>query len=306
MAQYTKLPYSFWSGKTLRKLKGQHLAQSMAVFMISNQQMNMIGVYELPIPVISHYLGCTIEGASKGLESLIEAGFCLYDYELDMVWVVDCLEMTVGKTSRNDKQIICIKKLFDEIPECSIKSVFYSVYGDQYYIENYTPTENLSKPLGSPLEAPSKHIDIDVNIDVDVDVNIKKEKKEKPQTASATRSIVSKPDDVSDQTWADWVAHRKAKKATVTETVLKSIQAEADKAGMNLEAALETMCARGWSGFKAEWVQPAVQANTKSQIIGKSTGSAADDIVGQIFGDVLDGDCFFVKDTLEIEKNGDA
>ena len=276
MAQYTKLPYSFWSGKTLRKLKGQHLAQSMAVFMISNQQMNMIGVYELPIPVISHYLGCTIEGASKGLESLIEAGFCLYDYELDMVWVVDCLEMTVGKTSRNDKQIICIKKLFDEIPECSIKSVFYSVYGDQYYIENYTPTENLSKPLGSPLEAPSKHIDIDVNIDVDVDVNIKKEKKEKPQAASAPRSIVSKPDDVSDQTWTDWVAHRKAKKATVTETVLKSIQAEADKAGMNLEAALETMCARGWSGFKAEWVQPAGVVNGKvtDKILDEFSGSS--------------------------------
>lgn len=91
-----------------------------------------------------------------------------------------------------------------------------------------------------------------------------KEKKEKPQAASATRSIVSKPDDVSDQTWADWVAHRKAKKATVTETVLKSIQAEADKAGMNLEAALETMCARGWSGFKAEWVQPAGAVKSKA------------------------------------------
>jgi len=133
-----------------------------------------------------------------------------------------------------------------------------------------------------------------------------KEKKEKPQAASASRSIVSKPDDVSDQTWTDWVAHRKAKKATVTETVLKSIQAEAGKAGMNLEAALETMCARGWSGFKAEWVQTAGQSTAKSQIIGKSMGSAADEIVGQIFGDVLDGDCFFVKDILEIEKNGNA
>jgi len=133
-----------------------------------------------------------------------------------------------------------------------------------------------------------------------------KEKKEKPQAASASRSSVSKPDDVSDQTWTDWIAHRKAKKATVTETVLKSIQAEADKAGMNLEAALETMCARGWSGFKAEWVQTAGQSTAKSQIIGKSMGSAADEIVGQIFGDVLDGDCFFVKDILEIEKNGNA
>lgn len=91
-----------------------------------------------------------------------------------------------------------------------------------------------------------------------------KEKKEKPQAASAPRSSVSKPDDVSDQTWTDWIAHRKAKKATVTETVLKSIQAEADKAGMNLEAALETMCARGWSGFKAEWVQTAGVVKSKA------------------------------------------
>jgi hypothetical protein len=138
----------------------------------------------------------------------------------------------------------------------------------------------------------------------EVEVERKKEvekKKEKPQAASAPRSIVSKPDDVSAQTWTDWLAHRKAKKATVTETVLKSIQAEADKAGMSLETALETMCARGWSGFKAEWVQTAGQSTAKSQIIGKSMGSAADEIVGQIFGD-----CFFVKDILEIEKNGNA
>lgn len=102
------------------------------------------------------------------------------------------------------------------------------------------------------------------------------EEKEKPQAARAPRSIVSKPDDVSDQTWTDWVAHRKAKKSTVTETVLKSIQAEADKAGMNLEAALETMCARGWSGFKAEWVQNAGVAKGKvtDKILDEFSGSS--------------------------------
>lgn len=102
------------------------------------------------------------------------------------------------------------------------------------------------------------------------------ERNNKPQAARAPRSSVSKPDDVSDQTWEDWVAHRKAKKATVTETVLKSIQAEADKAGMNLEAALETMCARGWSGFKAEWVQPAGAVNGKvtDKILDEFSGSS--------------------------------
>ena len=46
----------------------------------------------------------------------------------------------------------------------------------------------------------------------------------------------------------DWI------KATVTETVIKSIQKEADKANWTLEQALSEIVARGWRGFKADWV----------------------------------------------------
>jgi len=53
---------------------------------------------------------------------------------------------------------------------------------------------------------------------------------------------------------SDWLALRKAKKATVTETAVSGIASEALKAGVSLEAALATCCARGWSGFKAEWL----------------------------------------------------
>ena len=63
------------------------------------------------------------------------------------------------------------------------------------------------------------------------------------------------PDGVSEQTWADFKKLRAAKKAPVTARALDGIYKEAMKAGMTLEAALQEMCARGWAGFKAEWVQ---------------------------------------------------
>lgn len=53
---------------------------------------------------------------------------------------------------------------------------------------------------------------------------------------------------------ADWLALRKSKRATVTPTALRTIVAEAAKAGITLGQALAICCSRGWAGFEAEWV----------------------------------------------------
>lgn len=65
---------------------------------------------------------------------------------------------------------------------------------------------------------------------------------------------VAKPDDVEQQTWADWLALRKAKKAPVTATVLAGARAEAGKADMPLEAFLRVWCRRGSQGLEAAWL----------------------------------------------------
>ena len=69
------------------------------------------------------------------------------------------------------------------------------------------------------------------------------------------KNTVAPPAGVSDIVWQDFVKHRKQKKAAVTETAIKGIQREAEKAGITLQAALETCCERGWTAFKAEWLQ---------------------------------------------------
>lgn len=66
-------------------------------------------------------------------------------------------------------------------------------------------------------------------------------------------SNVQKPESVSEQVWNDFTALRTKRRAPITETALKGIQREAEKAGITLEEALSTCCERGWQGFMAKW-----------------------------------------------------
>ena len=69
----------------------------------------------------------------------------------------------------------------------------------------------------------------------------------------ATRFLVEQGAD--QQTAADYLELRKAKKAASTRTALRAVVAEAAKAGIPVGVALTTCCARGWAGFKADWVE---------------------------------------------------
>ena len=69
------------------------------------------------------------------------------------------------------------------------------------------------------------------------------------------KNTVAPPNGVTDSVWQDWISLRKAKRAAVTQTALDGIAREASKAGVSLQVALETCCARGWTGFKADWLK---------------------------------------------------
>ncbi len=72
--------------------------------------------------------------------------------------------------------------------------------------------------------------------------------------SAEVQSVVFSVDDVDKTVWQDFLALRKTKKAPLTKTAVDGIRREAEKAGMTFEAALSECCARGWVGFKADWV----------------------------------------------------
>lgn len=82
---------------------------------------------------------------------------------------------------------------------------------------------------------------------------------EKTSTAPVTRKRSSpppRPEDVDEQTWADWTSLRASKRAPVTPTVLASARAEAGKAGLSLTEFLTVWCLRGTQGLQADWLRP--------------------------------------------------
>lgn len=72
---------------------------------------------------------------------------------------------------------------------------------------------------------------------------------------------VTKPDDVSEEVWQDWIEHRRRKRASVTARVLATTRKDATAAGMTLDDALAHWVKQGYQGFFPPSAGKAVAAN---------------------------------------------
>ena len=121
--------------------------------------------------------------------------------------------------------------------------------------------DNYSKDLQGSCKKLAHHKEVEV--EVDKKKKIKKEPKEPKE--------IIRPENISSQTWNDYIILRKKKTAPITQTVINSLKEETTKAGITLEAAIKECCSRGWQGFKAEWYlkdkgQPSTQSKSGDEI----------------------------------------
>lgn len=102
-----------------------------------------------------------------------------------------------------------------------------------------------------------------------------KRREEKEEREPRKRApALPRPEDVTEQTWADWLQLRKSKKAPVTGTVLAGARREAEKAGMPLEQFLQVWCTRGSQGLQADWLKPEERRlSGQQQAAGRHTDS---------------------------------
>lgn len=94
---------------------------------------------------------------------------------------------------------------------------------------------------------------------------------QEPITKNHIKDIT--PVGVSDSVFNDYLKIRKAQKKPWTPTAQKLMENEAKKANISLQDAMELCCARGWIGFKAEWVKDAVsqKSDDKSWMFSNQT-----------------------------------
>lgn len=128
MREFSKISPQFWLGETAKKLRGHQEAQIVAMYLLSSPHANMIGMYYLPKMFISHETGLTLQGASKGLQRCIEAGFCRYDEAKEIVWVVEMANYQIGELKPSDKRSAGAQNEYLKVPDCNHSMAFFDKY----------------------------------------------------------------------------------------------------------------------------------------------------------------------------------
>jgi hypothetical protein len=138
MRDYARIGPQFWIGKTGKELRKRGPeCQVVAMYLISSPHSNMLGLFYLPKMFIAHETGLPIEGASKGLQSAIDAGFCAYDEDTEMVWVFEMAKYQIGDALKPaDKRCQGVQNEYNSIPDNPFLSMFYEKYCTAFCMSN--------------------------------------------------------------------------------------------------------------------------------------------------------------------------
>jgi hypothetical protein len=155
MRDYGKVSPKFWIGPTGKALRKHGLeAQLVALYLLTCPHANMLGLYYLPRAFMAHETGLGFEGASKGLQGCIEAGFCQYDDDSEMVWVMEMARYQIADhLTGKDLRIKGVQNEYDSLPDNPYLGGFYAMYARAFCMSSNRGQgslfEGASKPLAS-------------------------------------------------------------------------------------------------------------------------------------------------------------
>lgn len=146
MRDYAKVSPKIWTGETGKKMRGCAEAQIVSMYLMSSPHSEMTGVYTCPILYIAHETGLGMEGASKGLQRLIEIDFCTYDEATETVFVHEMAKYQIGEELKvNDNQVKSVKKAFFAMKGI-IRQRFFERYKTAFHLAETSPLQDPSKP----------------------------------------------------------------------------------------------------------------------------------------------------------------
>ena len=151
MRDYAKVAPQFWTGRTGKALKDAgHEAVIVGLYLMTSPHANMIGVYHCPLAYIAFDTGLGMEGASKGLQSAIEAGFCTFEADTNYIFVHEFAAYQIGEDiDPKDNRVKGIKNELDKVPKGQCWQSFRARYAVPFHLP-----PNAAK--ASPLQAPCK------------------------------------------------------------------------------------------------------------------------------------------------------
>lgn len=147
-----------------------------------------------------------------------------------------------------------------------------------------TPSEKAANPFGKGDEPPSEKAK-GSNTPINNTGNSK--------GTAAQFDMSGFPEQPSEQVWTDYLKHRKAKRAPISQTVINTLAKElsmAVAAGWSVDDALAEAMAAGWQGLKASWLINRAGGGTKGAPMSRQAAleernrQAGQEFVNEIMG----------------------
>lgn len=174
MRDYATVSPQFWLGKTGRELrKAGAEAQVVAFYLMTSPHANMLGLYYLPVLYLAHETGLGFEGASKGLQSAIKAGFCSYDEHTEMVWVHEMAAYQVGRSLKpGDNRCAGVRNEYGSLPENPFLPAFFDRYQGDFHMTTKRGNTEIHEGASEGLGSQDQEQDQEQDQDQDQDKNL--------------------------------------------------------------------------------------------------------------------------------------
>jgi hypothetical protein len=147
---YGKVASTFWTGETGRRLRADRDGQVVAMYLLTGPLANMIGLYHLPVALLSDHTGIPFKGASKALRRVCETGFCRFEGVLEHVFVPEMAAYQIGEPLKvEDKRVAGVISLWQSFRKSPFYLDFHARYKVSFHLPEPSPLQGPSKPLRS-------------------------------------------------------------------------------------------------------------------------------------------------------------
>ena len=267
MSRYRKVEVRMWGDDKFRRLSPlQPSGQALWLYLICGPATGPIpGLFKAGPASMAEDLGWSVEAFREAFREVFREGMVKADFKARVVWLPKAIE---HNPPANPNIVTSWWPEFELIPECSLKWEALESMKSNIYTMSDGFISAFDKAFGKAL------VKALANGMANQDQEQKQDEEQQEQEKEIRRTIsqnpesdpeprrdepkrtptLKRPDDVSDDTWNGFVSLRRAKKAPISDAALKGIRREADKARVSMDEALQTCCARGWTGFKADWM----------------------------------------------------
>lgn len=131
MRSYSNIVPTFWLRGSGKKLRGNPVAQVLALYFLTAPSSNMIGLYYLTLTSICSETGIS-EADVKFYLPLINE-IVIYDLDHELVWIPEHAAYQIGESMHgNDKRRVSVMKELGLIGSHPFVAAFIKRYGDNY------------------------------------------------------------------------------------------------------------------------------------------------------------------------------